>query len=89
MQITSTLRSTKRQQELYDEWLLGGRDLPVLPPGRSLHEKGLAFDMVVGADYRGQEQIEVGNAWQSLGGVWGGAVDPVHFQPPRDWINAL
>lgn len=89
VQVTSTLRSAKKQEELYDEWLLGKRDLPVLPPGRSLHEKGLAWDMVVDNDYRGVGQADVGAAWQSLGGVWGGVADPVHFQPPRWWWSSL
>lgn len=88
IQITSTLRSSKRQQELYDEYLAGGRDLPVLPPGHSLHEKGLAWDMVVDGDYWGENQRIVGQFWKSLGGEWG-PQDPVHFQPPAWWRQAL
>jgi hypothetical protein len=83
--VTSTRRSEKQQAELYAEWKAGARDLPALPPERSLHVRGLAFDMVVSGNYRSQDQRVVGTEWVRLGGTWG-AGDPVHFQPPREWL---
>lgn len=86
--VTSTRRTAKRQEELYAEYLAGKRDLPALPPNKSLHVRGLAFDMVINGDYRSRAQIEVGHEWRRLGGSWGPS-DPVHFQPPREWLEEL
>jgi hypothetical protein len=30
--------------------------------------------------------IEAGHLWRSLGGVWGGEADPVHFEAPK-WMT--
>lgn len=46
------------------------------PPGRSLHEVGRAFDV----RFFGVSQAAMGALWQSWGGRWGGATDPVHFE---------
>lgn len=75
--ITSTRRSQAKQAQLYRDYLAGKPGLyTVAPPGRSLHEYGLAIDMwspVPGA-------LEaLGRVWQEAGGVWGGTGDPVHF----------
>lgn len=75
--VTSTYRSPAKQAQIYRDYLAGKPGLyNVAPPGRSLHEYGLAVDMwspVPGA-------LEaLGRWWQSWGGVWGGASDPVHF----------
>ena len=77
--VTSVRRSRAQQQHLYDRWRRGVTDIPAAPPGSSLHEHGLAFDLVVNSDYRGPAQAALGRFWQSMGGRWGGAVDPVHF----------
>lgn len=77
--VTSTRRSSAQQGRLYRRFLAGNSQLPALPPGLSAHEYGLAFDMVVSPfDALG----DVGTTWQSWGGEWGGARDPVHFQYP-------
>lgn len=84
VQITSTLRTAGQQESLYRRFLAcrstgGARCLPAAPPGRSDHERGLAFDLVVNGDFRGAAQDALGRYWSSIGGKWGGSVDPVHF----------
>lgn len=71
--VTSTYRSISRQARLYNEYRAGRRELPAAPPGRSLHNFGLAFDMVA-INLPG-----LGHVWQGVGGRWGGERDPVHF----------
>ena len=83
--VTSVVRSQKKQRKLYLEYLdakaHGRPHLPALPPGHSLHEHGLAFDMVVNPP---AYQRVAGQIWKQLGGQWGGdaaiGYDPVHFQ---------
>jgi len=77
--VTSTLRTHSQQKRLYERYLAGGSPYPALPPGRSAHEFGYAFDMVVTPM---QALADVGYTWQDWGGVWGGARDPVHFEYP-------
>src|SRR6267142_4279854 len=43
--MTSGRRSTRLQASLYADWIAGRRKYPAAPPGRSLHERGLAFDI--------------------------------------------
>lgn len=78
--VTSTRRSTAEQARLYRRYLAGQSQYPVAPPGTSAHEFGYAFDMIVNyAEYLPQ----LGQLWQSWGGVWGGAFnDPIHFEFP-------
>lgn len=81
--VTSTRRSRTKQAALYRRFLEGKSRLPALPPGRSLHEHGLAFDMVLARG--GDEGLRaLGELWKSWGGQWGGdariGYDPVHFQ---------
>lgn len=76
LQVTSVRRLHSRQGRLYRRALLGGNPYPVAPPGYSAHELGLAWDMV-GPD---DELRRLGRLWQSWGGRWGGAVDPIHFE---------
>jgi D-alanyl-D-alanine carboxypeptidase len=77
--ITSTLRSHSEQRRLYDSFLANpGRAYPVLPPGKSAHEYGEAFDMVVTPM---SALADVGYTWQSWGGGWDGR-DAVHFELP-------
>jgi hypothetical protein len=83
--VTSVVRNRAKQEKLYREYLAaqakGEPHLPALPPGRSLHEHGLAWDMVVSPPHY---QKKVGQLWKRLGGQWGGdapvGYDPVHFQ---------
>lgn len=79
VQITSTRRSSQEQAALYARYLRGESDLPAAPPGGSLHEYGLAFDVVFGGNYRGDAQRALGQLWQSWGGRWAADKDPVHF----------
>ena len=86
VQITSVFRSNEKQQILYQRYLrcrVNSRTcIPAAPPGRSQHNYGRAFDLVVNGDYRGSSQEALGRFWQSMGGVWGGSRDPVHFGVP-------
>jgi hypothetical protein len=77
--VTSTRRSHSAQARLYRNYLAGRQPYPVAPPGQSAHEYGWAFDMVV---YGPGAQEDAGQVWQSWGGTWGGARDPVHFELP-------
>ena len=78
--VTSVVRSRQKQAVLYQRYLRGQSSLPAAPPGSSYHEVGRAFDMVVAAGKHSAQQAAVGRLWQSWGGTWGGARDPVHFQ---------
>jgi LAS superfamily LD-carboxypeptidase LdcB len=73
--ITSVFRTYQQQAVLYQRYLRGMSSLPAAPPGRSLHERGLAFDMVT--DY----PEALGAVWNSMGGRWF-AADPVHHEIP-------
>lgn len=72
--ITSTYRSISTQRRLYNEYRAGRRAFPVAPPGRSLHNFRLAFDMV------SDNNDWLGQVWEYWGGRWGGRFrDPIHF----------
>lgn len=73
--VTSVYRSKAKQARLYRDYLAGRNRYPVAPPGRSLHEHGLAFDMVVDRGWA----PELGRLWLGVGGQWF-ASDEVHFQ---------
>jgi hypothetical protein len=77
--ITSTIRTHGEQRRLYARFLAGQSALPAAPPGYSAHEYGWAFDVVF-TPY--SALWEGGKYWHSLGGVWGGSADPVHFEYP-------
>jgi LAS superfamily LD-carboxypeptidase LdcB len=83
--VTSARRSRADQVRLYTRWVRGESPFPALPPGRSQHERGLAVDLArLGvAPQDDQLLAELGAAWRGAGGVWGGSVDPVHFEAPR------
>lgn len=73
--ITSTDRSYMQQAQLYRAYLNGKSRWPAAPPGHSLHERGLAFDMTA------DDLPALGRIWNSWGGYWGGAFgDDVHFE---------
>lgn len=78
--LTSTVRSRRVQERLYRSYLAGERKYPAAPPGTSLHEKGLAFDMTV----EPMSALSVlGQVWESFGPGfrWGGRfADPIHFE---------
>ncbi len=75
VRVTSTYRSCRAQKALYDEWIMGARRLPAAPPGRSLHNIGLAVDISASPE----ALRALGDLWTSWGGWWGGERDPVHF----------
>jgi len=79
--VTSARRSRQDQERLYARYLSGQSGIPAAPPGRSAHEWGLAFDVArIGIDPLTDPLLAaVGRYWNSLGGRWGGARDPVHF----------
>jgi len=81
--VTSARRSSGKQAELYQRYLSGKSLIPAAPPGRSLHEHGLAFDLArLGQTPLGDPLLEyLGKWWEYYGGKWGGKRDPVHFQP--------
>lgn len=71
--VTSTVRTRREQQALYDRFLAGRSRFPAAPPGRSLHERGLAMDLV------SRDNALLGAYWKHyLGGRWS-AKDYVHF----------
>lgn len=80
--VTSARRTHATQQCLFDRYKSGASPYPALPPGRSMHELGLAFDLDV--QPRGLLPV-LGDVWKAWsGGQWGGdakiGYDPVHFQ---------
>jgi len=81
--VTSARRSIAKQARLYEAYTRGESKIPAAPPGRSLHQLGLAFDMArIGIDPLGDPLLNyLGRVWTSWGGRWGGERDPVHFQP--------
>lgn len=80
--VTSAYRSPAKQQRLYDRWRSGATSIPAAPPGRSLHQYRLAFDMArIGVDPHNDPLLTwLGQVWTSVGGKYGGTTDPVHFQ---------
>jgi len=71
--VTSTFRSVRQQQRLFERHQRGEQILPVARPGCSEHQFGLAWDMVT------DDNDALGALWNSVGGRWGGRGDPVHF----------
>lgn len=95
--ITSARRSYAQQAKLYEEYLAaqgsprpaGQRLYTVLPPGRSQHERGWAVDIARLNIHPQQDELlaQLGAWWRGVGGVWGGAADPVHFEAPKAWTG--
>jgi D-alanyl-D-alanine carboxypeptidase len=75
---SSTLRTRAEQTRLYARFVAGQNPFPVVPPGASAHEYGLAFDYVVSP---WEYQEDAGALWVSWGGGWNKA-DSVHFELP-------
>lgn len=73
LKITSVRRSRTEQLRLWNN--RHNNPYPVAPPGRSLHEHGLAWDMV------GPPAVleQAGKVWNSWGGHWSPA-DRIHFE---------
>ncbi len=80
--VTSARRDSAKQAELRRKWESGESRIPANRPGTSLHEFGLAFDMArLGIDPLADPLLNwLGALWETWGGRWGGARDPVHFQ---------
>ncbi len=81
--VTSALRTRAKQERLYADWISGKSLIPAAPPGRSLHEYGLAFDLArLGEDPLTDPLLQwLGRVWEHWGGRYGGHRDPVHYQP--------
>ncbi len=80
--VTSGFRDLSKQRELYEKWLSGQSQIPAAPPGKSLHNYGLAFDLArLGLDPMEDRLLQwLGSLWDQVGGQWGQSRDPVHFQ---------
>jgi len=76
-QLTRGYSTPTHQRKLYRRFLAGTHQFPVAPPGSSMHEKGLAIDLWADSE----ELSRLGAIWRKAGGIWGGAVDPIHFEP--------
>jgi len=75
--VVSTFRSNAEQRLLFEKFQRGESMFPAAPPGRSKHNIGEAFDLVVNSP---QNQSWLGAVWESWGGRWGGRFgDPNHF----------
>ena len=79
--VTSGFRSSRKQGQLYQRYLSGKSPIPAAPPGQSLHERGLAFDLArSGVDPFQDELLHwLSHVWKQIGGGVGGERDPVHF----------
>ena len=79
--VTSAYRSPAKQARLYQRWVTGQSQIPAAPPGRSLHQYRLAFDLArIGIDPLTDPLLTwLGSVWTQIGGRYGGTQDPVHF----------
>ena len=82
-QVSSARRSHAQQALLYRRYLAGQSRFPAAPPGNSMHELGLAFDLKVNDE---SQLTDLGQVWESnMGGIWGGHFkDPIHFEAGGD-----
>ena len=78
VRITSVVRSRAKQRALYARFKSGRAQYPAAPPGRSMHEYGLAWDMVT-EPYSALTTL--GGWWNQLGGRWHKS-DRIHFSIP-------
>lgn len=80
--VASARRSHAQQALLYRRYLAGQSRFPAAPPGNSMHELGLAFDLWVNDE---TQLADLGQVWEQMGGVWGGHFkDPIHFEAGGD-----
>lgn len=87
LRVTSVRRTWAEQDHLYRRSKHGGctgpycSPFPAAPPGHSLHQYGLAFDMArAGVDpFHDSLLVELGAIWNSIGGSWHSS-DPIHFE---------
>lgn len=82
-EVTSTWRSRSQQRRIYRRSLNGTRAFPAAPPGSSVHQFGLAIDLVAPPE----ELARLGAIWRKAGGIWGGSVDPIHFEAGRAMLH--
>lgn len=76
--VNSVKRSSADQARLYRQAQAGLSRFPAAPPGSSMHEQGLAFDISV----PGHPEVlrALGAVWERAGFTWGGRFgDPIHF----------
>ncbi len=72
--LTSGYRSVAKQRKMYARYLRGLTEYPVAPPGRSMHNYGLAMDLLT-------DDLPFFVAIARAHGLrWAGARDPVHFE---------
>ncbi len=72
--LTSGYRSVAKQRKLYTRFLRGEMPYTVAPPGRSMHNYGLAMDLI-------SDDLSRFVAIAKANGLrWAGARDPVHFE---------
>lgn len=72
--ITSAYRSPAKQMQLYRKYLAGQMPYVVAKPGTSLHERGLALDIV------SPDPEKLALILAKVGLKWAGKRDPVHYQ---------
>lgn len=72
--VTSGYRSYATQKKLYLDYISGKNSYPAQPPGTSEHERGLALDIV------SNNQNLLVSILTSIGLVWAGPNDDIHFQ---------
>lgn len=86
--ITSTRRDRDEQEQLWSCYQRTGCSncrrgpgcYPAAPPGRSYHDRGVAFDLHLSPP----RYAEAGALWERLGGTWGGRFgDEIHFDARR------
>jgi hypothetical protein len=76
VRITSGWRSYATQAKLYRDYVNGIALYPANPPGQSLHEKGLALDIL------STNPDALVGLLTSVGLVWAGPTDAIHYQMP-------
>jgi hypothetical protein len=81
--VTSACRSHREQERLYAAYLRGENEFPVLPPGQSAHEKGLAID-IARRDVDAYQDLflhVLGASWRETDpSLHWSESDPIHFE---------
>lgn len=82
LEVTSVVRGWTLQSRLFRRSQSGLHAFPVAPPDCdcATHMRGISWDMIGPLE----ELQRLGRIWQSWGGIWGGAADPIHFQAGPD-----